>query len=200
MTRRSPVSEPPSSSPLTCSLATACAARRRPPEPEAAESDARPRPRPRRALGRADRATAASAETRRARRSSPTTTVDDFESVGWTCPRRTVPRRRDRDPRRPPVRLGATSRPGRRSRADLRLGADRRRMPRRRAGRISSSQGWTRENAADGVFVTESPETTHRDRRRGLRHDLPLRRRLGEVRRHQAGSPPHRVAARLIPV
>ena len=67
---------------------------------------------------------------------------------------------------------------------------------RRRAGRSGQpglgSRGWRR-----GRLHHREPRDDDRARRRGLRNDLPLRRRLGHGRRHQAGPGPHRVAARL---
>ena len=58
------------------------------------------------------------------------------------------------------MRVGGLRRARGRPPADLRLGADRggRRRPRPRTR--SSSQGWVREDSAEGVYITESPETT----------------------------------------
>ena len=60
------------------------------------------------------------------------------------------------------------------------------------------AEGWTREESDEGVYVTENPETAIAVDEDGLRPHLPLRRRLGEVRRHQAGHRARGVAAELI--
>ena len=111
--------------------------------------------------------------------------------------RRAVLRRRARDPRGHAVRVGRLHAPATDHVQIFGWAPITEDGGRRRRRTSSSRQGWVREESRRGRLHHREPGDDHRDRRGGLRHDLPLRRRLGEVRRHQAGPRAHRVAAEL---